>query len=52
MKFTGRNFSNDEISNYLGPSEDGILRRLVPEEPQTAMETYLREYKRHHSAYA
>lgn len=52
LKFTGRNFSNNEISNYFGPSEDGILRRLVPGEPQAAMETYLAEYKRHHAAYA
>lgn len=48
-KFTGRSYSEEEIARYFGPSEDGILQRIVPEHSQAAMEIYLGEYKRLHS---
>jgi pyrophosphatase PpaX len=52
LKFTGRSYSDEEIARYFGPSEDGILQRIVPDHWQPAMEIYLVEYKRHHSQYA
>lgn len=50
-KFTGRNYSDEEITRYFGPSEDGILQQIVPGQWQAAMEIYLAEYKRRHSRY-
>jgi HAD superfamily hydrolase (TIGR01549 family) len=50
-KYTGRVYSDEELTRYFGPSEDGILQRIVPGQWQAAMEIYLAEYKRHHAQY-
>ena len=46
----GRTFSDDEIHAMFGPSEEGILQKLFPREPQAALEHYLIEYGRAHVA--
>lgn len=52
IKYTGRAYSDEELTRYFGPSEDGILQRIVPNHWQAAMEIYLAEYKQHHAQYA
>lgn len=46
----GRSFSDGEIRALFGPSEEGILQRLCPDDPETALEEYLAEYRRAHGA--
>jgi phosphoglycolate phosphatase-like HAD superfamily hydrolase len=48
----GETFSDREIRAMFGPSEEGILRRRCPEGWPAALETYLREYERAHTALA
>lgn len=43
-----RQYSDDELSALAGPSEDGILRQLVPAAWEPAVERYLAEYARRH----
>lgn len=50
-KYTGRVYSDEELARYFGPSEDGILRQIVPGKWQEAMAIYLEEYKTHHTEY-
>ena len=45
----GRVFSAAEIHAMFGPSEEGILRRLCPEDPGAALEEYLTAYRSAHA---
>ena len=44
--------TDPEIHALFGPSEEGILRRLVPDRWQECYEVYLRFYEQHHNQYA
>lgn len=46
----GRRFSDAEIHSMFGPSEEGILRRLCPVDPEAALEEYLAAYRSAHAA--
>ena len=46
----GRQFGDSEIHSMFGPSEEGILERLFPEDPQGALAEYLAEYRRAHAS--
>ncbi len=48
--YLGRHFEDHEIRAMFGPSEEGVLRRVVPARWEEALETYLREYERAHRA--
>jgi HAD superfamily hydrolase (TIGR01549 family) len=51
--FTDRQFSDAELIASFGPSEDGILRRLIPEHWERCFERYVDEYaERHHACSA
>jgi HAD superfamily hydrolase (TIGR01549 family) len=50
--FLGRDLSDAEITAQFGPSEEGIVQRLVPDRWEACLETYLREYERAHAAHA
>ena len=45
----GRPFSDTEIHSMFGPSEEGILARLCPADPEGALEEYLAEYRAAHA---
>jgi phosphoglycolate phosphatase-like HAD superfamily hydrolase len=47
--YVDRHYSDDELATLAGPSEDGILRRLLPGAWQSAVERYLAEYARRHA---
>ena len=51
LHFLGRSYSAEEIHALFGPDEEGIVRRLVPDKWQLALEMYLHEYERAHAAY-
>ena len=44
----GRPFSDTEIHSMFGPSEEGILARLCPADPEGALNEYLAEYRAAH----
>ena len=47
--FIGRHLSDDEIMATFGPSEDGIIQRLVPDRWQECLAAYLERYEREHA---
>jgi pyrophosphatase PpaX len=44
----GRRMSVDEVLGMFGPSEEGMIRRLIPAGYEPAVEEYLAEYERLH----
>lgn len=50
--FTDRRFTDREIMALFGPSEEGMIQRLVPSQWQACLQTYLAEYARAHLHYA
>jgi pyrophosphatase PpaX len=51
-EFLGRHYTDDEIMALFGPSEEGIIQRLVPDQWQACLQTYLDAYDRAHAPYA
>ncbi len=45
---TGRRLSDQEIIREFGPSEEGTLRRMVPEHYDRALESFLEHYRENH----
>lgn len=45
----GREFGNEEIHAMFGPSEEGVLGRLFPDDPQAALSEYLYAYREAHA---
>ena len=43
-EFSSRRYTDDEIAALFGPSEEGIIRRLVPDRWQACLMTYLAAY--------
>lgn len=50
-KFLGRMCSDEEIKNLFGPSEEGIIRKLVPNRYEECIRFYHRIYEQYHSQY-
>ena len=48
-EFLGRHYTDHEITALFGPTEEGIIRRLVPDQWQACLRTYLDAYKRVHA---
>jgi len=44
--FTGRTLSDAEIVARFGPTEEGMIQRLVPERWEPCLEAYLQAYRR------
>lgn len=51
MEFVGREFTDPEIMALFGPSEEGIIQRLVPDRWRACLQAYLREYDAAHARY-
>ena len=47
-----RTFSDEEIVSMFGASEEGMIRRVLPDAWQEGLAAYLVEYERLHDAYA
>jgi len=52
LKFSGREYSDKELSSLFGPSEEGIFKKLFPDSWQESLQFYLDEYDRLHVNYA
>lgn len=48
-RHSGRLMSASEIAALFGPSEEGLLRAILPSAFESAMATYLAEYERLHT---
>lgn len=46
--FAGRSYTDEEIVAQFGPSEEGMLQRLVPDRWEDCFALYLRIYEREH----
>lgn len=51
-KHLGREFDDQEINSLFGPSEEGIFKKLVPENWQQCLADYLAAYDLAHPDYA
>ncbi|MBC2724917.1 HAD family hydrolase [Desulfosporosinus sp.] len=52
LEFSGREYSNEELSSLFGPSEEGIFKKLYPDSWRESLQFYLNEYNRLHVPYA
>jgi len=48
FEFTGRSLTDQEIRATFGPSEDGIIKRHVPDRWQHCLELYVEAYRNEH----
>jgi pyrophosphatase PpaX len=44
----GRHYSDEEILAMFGPNEEGMIRQLIPDDYEPALEEFLAEYDRLH----
>lgn len=49
LAFTARSFTDQEIRATFGPSEDGIIRKHVPEHWRECLELYVEAYREEHA---
>ncbi|MGD1912176.1 MAG: HAD family hydrolase [Rivularia sp. (in: cyanobacteria)] len=49
FEYTNRHLTDEEISSYFGPSEEGIIQQVVPSEWQACLQKYLDEYEKAHT---
>ncbi|HWQ72730.1 MAG TPA: HAD-IA family hydrolase [Desulfitobacteriaceae bacterium] len=52
LKFTGREYSDREIKDLFGPSEEGVLKKLLPEKWEESLQHYLDIYDKAHLEYS
>lgn len=52
VKFSGRVYTDQELTSLFGPSEEGIFKKLFPGSWSEVLEFYLTEYDRIHVPYA
>lgn len=52
LKFSGRVYTDQELTSLFGPSEEGIFKNLFPDSWREVLEFYLTEYDRIHAQYA
>jgi pyrophosphatase PpaX len=43
--FSGRRYTDEEIAGLFGPSEEGMIQRMVPDRWQACLEAYLAAYE-------
>jgi pyrophosphatase PpaX len=47
-KFTGHQYTNQEIAAYFGASEEGVIKQMVQSQWQECFQAYLEEYEKAH----
>ncbi|AFM40035.1 haloacid dehalogenase superfamily enzyme, subfamily IA [Desulfosporosinus acidiphilus SJ4] len=52
QKFLGREFTDQEITALLGPSEEGVFKKILPDNWEVCLKSYLDEYDKAHTEYA
>ncbi|ADY57041.1 HAD-superfamily hydrolase, subfamily IA, variant 1 [Syntrophobotulus glycolicus DSM 8271] len=51
LRYTGREYTDQEIRSLFGPSEEGVLKKLLPGDWQEALQHYLDAYEKIHETY-
>jgi phosphoglycolate phosphatase-like HAD superfamily hydrolase len=51
-EFVDPPFTDEQLSGFFGPSEDGILRRIVPDDWERCLARYLERYEARHAGCA
>jgi pyrophosphatase PpaX len=46
--FVNRHYTDEEITALFGPSEEGVIQRVVESQWQACLQTYLEEYEKAH----
>ncbi|OGI04872.1 MAG: hypothetical protein A2104_04575 [Candidatus Melainabacteria bacterium GWF2_32_7] len=49
---TGREFSDNEITKYFGLSEEGIIKKVLPDKYDECLNTFLEIYENNHHPYS
>ena len=49
-QFLGRDYTDSEINALFGPSEEGIIEQLVPNQSIACLQAYINEYERAHQS--
>jgi pyrophosphatase PpaX len=52
LRFLGREFSDDEIKGLFGPTEEGVFKKILPDNWQDCLSYYLEQYNLAHLDYA
>jgi len=47
-KYLGRDFTNQELLSYFGPTEEGVIKKLFPKHATQCLSHYYREYEEAH----
>lgn len=47
-KFLGHHFSDEEMFSFFGPTDEGLIKRLVPDQWEDCSETYFEAYEKAH----
>jgi len=47
-KYFGCDWSDQELLSCFGPTEEGVIKRLVPDQARECLETYYNEYRKAH----
>lgn len=47
-RYFEREFSNEDLLSYFGPTEEGVICRILPEKSEECLHFYYREYERLH----
>jgi pyrophosphatase PpaX len=50
-EYLGRQYTDAEVAALFGPSEEGILQKLIPDRWESGMQAYLEAYERVHGDY-
>ncbi|MGJ5672950.1 MAG: HAD family hydrolase [Nostochopsis sp.] len=48
-KFSGRQYTNEEIASYFGATEEGMIQQIVRSQWQDCLQSYLEEYEKEHA---
>src|SRR5579864_9064339 len=49
-EFSGRIYTNEEITALFGPSEEGSILQIVPDRSEECLQVFLEEYERAHAS--
>ena len=48
LQYTGRRYSDNELKALFTPTEEGIVRQVIPDQCPDAVDTFFREYEAAH----
>ncbi len=49
QKYTGKDYNDKDISSLFGPSEEGVIKKVVPSNSEQCLQYYLEQYRLLHN---